>query len=241
MLAAAHDIAPVHESCLKRGKIKQHRGCLAAQGLGPQPKVPQTPYTSLCVQRKSPGTVLVQRQRKTKGQRRGRGVISASGAAAGAGTLAPAAGQSPGLSAGHNAPVAGIGCKHTRAAQQLHFGACRHPPPGCELLGLACCLAEKRCFLRLTSPGRARRLPNGWRGGPCPGKLTKFAYGEGEPPAEQEHVGATTPSRRAGAGPGHRRGSGTPTPESRKHQPAEPHAFPSRRARRPCLIAAHNN
>lgn len=62
---------------------------------------------------------LVQRQRKTKRQRRGQGVIGAA-----AGTLAPATGQSPGLPAGCNAP--GVGCKHAGAAQQ--FQGLQTPP-----------------------------------------------------------------------------------------------------------------
>lgn len=173
--------------------------------------MPQTPYTSLCVQgvqRKPPRTALVRRWRQAKRQRRAWGDLSASGAAAGARTLAAGTGQSPGLSAGRNAPVAGIGWKHAGAARQFHFRACRHPSPGCtspascEFARPRLLLGRKVMFLRLTSPGRARWLPNGWRGGPCPGRLAKFAYGEGEPLAEQEHVGAMTPSRRAGPGLG---------------------------------------
>lgn len=46
--------APVHELSSNQGKVEQLGGGLAAWGLSPQPKMPQTPHTSLCVQRKSP-------------------------------------------------------------------------------------------------------------------------------------------------------------------------------------------
>lgn len=59
-------------------------------------------------------------------------------------------------------------------------------------------LGRKATSPRLTSPGHVCWLPKGWQGGPCPGKLAKFAYGAGKPPAELEHGGATTPSRWAG-------------------------------------------
>lgn len=43
-------------------------------------------------------------------------------------------------------------------------------------------LGRKAMSLCLTSPSHACWLPNGRRGGLCPGKLAKFAYGEGENP-----------------------------------------------------------
>lgn len=85
----------------KKGKIKQHGRCLATRGFGPQPKVPQTLYTSLCVQgvqRKSPGTVFVQKAEEDEGAEERAGSYSSLSSR----TLAPATGQSPGLLAGHN-------------------------------------------------------------------------------------------------------------------------------------------
>lgn len=162
----------------------------------PSPKCPK-PFTHPCACRGYRENHLAQclckKQRKTKGQRRGQGVVAAS-AAAGARTLAPATGQSPGLLAGPN------------VSHRQHQMQTRRSSPAVSLRGLQTplswlfftrrlqaarprlLLGRKAIFLRLTSPGPARWLPNGWREGPCLGKLAKFAYGEGEPPPQLSRI-----------------------------------------------------
>lgn len=89
---------------------------------------------------KSPGTVFVQKAEEDEG------------AEERAGSCSSLSSRVPGSWQGTTFPIANIRCKRAGAAQRFHFGACRHPSPGCsspagcERLGLACCLAEKRFF-----------------------------------------------------------------------------------------------
>lgn len=133
----------VHKSCLKRGKIKQHRGCPAAQQLGPQPKVSKKSlHISVHVGSAAEITLHGVHAKVEELDGAGEGYMSLR-------SEDPCSGQSPVLSAGHNPPITSDRCKHAGAAQQFKSRACRHPSPGCaspaacQSLGLACCLAEK--------------------------------------------------------------------------------------------------